>query len=78
MDLKKILNYLSILFGGLLALVGAGFVVMYVWEAIFARIGEPDQSLIFWYLPVLFLGVIGIMLGWTLLVRGLSRLRKNK
>jgi len=74
--LKTLLTYLSILLGGLITFVGASFVVMYFWEAIITRIGDPDQSLIFWYLPILFLGLIGILGGVALLAQGIKRIRK--
>jgi len=76
-DLKKALTYLSVLLGGLITLVGASFVLMYFWEAVFTRIGDPDQSLIFWYLPILFLGLIGVLGGLALLTRGINRLRNR-
>jgi hypothetical protein len=73
--MKKPLTVLSVLFGAVLVLVGAGFVFMYVWEAIVVRSGEPDQSLLFWYLPILFLGIFGAVAGVGLLIRGVGRLR---
>ena len=78
LNLKKILNYLSVLLGGLLTLVGVAFIFMYFWEAIISTIGDPDQSLIFWYLPILFLGFIVMLGGFTLLAQGLKRARKNR
>jgi len=51
---------------------------MYVLEAIVARIGEPDQSLLFWYLPVLFMGTIGLTIGLSISIWGAIYLRKNK
>jgi len=73
--LKAFLTYLSVLLGGLITFVGASFVVMYFWEAIITRIGDPDQSLIFWYLPILFLGLIGVLGGLVLLAQGIQRIR---
>jgi hypothetical protein len=72
---KKIFPYMAIVFGTLIAITGAVFVVMYVLEAIVARTGEPDQSLLFWYLPFLFAGVIGMAIGIGVSVLGFSRLR---
>ncbi len=73
--MKAFLTYLSVLLGGLITFVGASFVVMYFWEAIITRIGDPDQSLIFWYLPILFLGLIGVLGGLVLLAQGIQRIR---
>lgn len=57
----------AIIGGLLLALAGLAFCVMYVVEAGFRRLGEADQSLLFWYLPILFMGLAGITLGTALL-----------
>ena len=53
----------ALILGGVMAGLGAAFVAMYVLEAVVARWGEPDQSLLFWYLPLLFLGVIAGAVG---------------
>ncbi len=55
---------------------GITFIVLYVLEAVIARRGEPDQSLLFWYLPVLFLGLIGMVIGLGVSVWGIIRLRE--
>ena len=47
---------IALLTGGVLStVIGIGFIGLYVWEGILVRIGDPDQSLLFWYLPVLFI-----------------------
>lgn len=66
-----------ILLGGLVTVLGAAFIGMYVWEAIIVRLGEPDQSLLFWYLPILFIGLFLSMGGLVLLIYGIYRNRKN-
>ena len=58
-----------------MTLIGTSFVVLYFWEAIITRIGDPDQSLIFWYLPILFLGLIGVIGGLAFLIQGINRIR---
>lgn len=73
---KKILTYGMLAFGSLVALLGAAFVAMYVREAIIARAGEPDQSLLFWYLPILFLGVIAVLTGLGIGAWGFSLARR--
>lgn len=76
--LNKWLAYLFVLLGGLLAGVGGVFVAMYVWGAIITRLGEADQSLVFWYLPILFLGLILGAGGLKLLLRGIGRIRSMR
>jgi hypothetical protein len=76
MKSKKALPYSALVIGGLVSLTGITCVVMYVLEAIVARVGEADQSLLFWYLPILFMGLIGIIIGVVIGVWGIYRLRK--
>jgi hypothetical protein len=75
-DLKKNLSYGLVVSGGLLTIMGLAFVGMYIVEAIVVRAGEPDQSLLFWYLPILFLGLMGMMIGLGVGAWGVWRLRK--
>ena len=78
MKSSKILPYGAVVLGSVITLAGLVLVGMYVLEAIVARVGEPDQSLLFWYLAILFMGLggkaIGIVMGaWN--VRRLLDLR---
>jgi fatty acid desaturase len=58
-----------------MALGGTACVGMYIAEAIVARVGDPDQSLLFWYLPILFIGLAGLVAGVGLGIWGFGRLR---
>ena len=78
MRLKNLWPCLGITAGIVLILCGAGFVAMYVLEAVVARIGEPDQSLLFWYLPILFMGLIAMGTGVGAIVLAMVRLREEK
>ena len=73
---KKLLSCGALALGTLIFVTGAGFVVAYISEAIIARLGEPDQSLLFWYLPLLFIGIAGVGLGIGAGVLGLVGLRR--
>ena len=64
------------MFGSLVALTGLACVVMYMLEAIVKRLGEGDQSLLFWYLPFLFVGLIGIIVGLGIGIWGANRFKK--
>jgi hypothetical protein len=75
MNSKKVLPYGGLIFGGLIGITGIACVVIYIFEAIIARIGEPDQSLLFWYLPILFLGIFGIFIGLGIGILGAIRLK---
>ena len=78
MNTKKILSWGALAAGSLITLTGIGFAIMYVLEAILKRWGEGDQSLLFWYLPILFIGLIGIIIGLGLGLWGASRLKKSR
>ncbi len=58
-------------------LPGMGLMGLYVSEAILHRMGEPDQSLLFWYLPVLFLGFVLVGLSVGLLMLGMKKYREG-
>jgi len=75
-NMKKRLSWLITISGTGVAFLGIIFVVMYIVEGIVKRIGEPDQSLLFWYLPILFIGVICIITGLSLFVWGF-KLRRS-
>lgn len=75
---KRIIAFSLLLFGGLLTLAGIVLSGMYVFEAIIARIGEGDQSLLFWYLPLLFIGILGIVIGLGLGSWGIIILKKHR
>ncbi len=65
-----------ILFGGLMSATGVMMILGYLWEAIILKIGEADQSCIFWYLPILLLGVIFFRIGLNLFFTGSKYLGK--
>jgi len=66
--MRKILGVI-IAAGSVMALVvGAAAVKWYVWDIMIGQSGEPDRSMLYWGLPILFLGVavLGISLGLAL------------
>ena len=65
------------LLGGLIALLGLVLSAMYVYGAIIERAGEPDQSLLFWYLPFLFAGVFFLAAGLALIAVAWYRSRQR-
>lgn len=75
MTTKRIRPILAITFGILISIIGGLFVAAYILEAIVKRAGEPDQSLLFWYLPFLFMGLIGLIIGIVSSVWGVIRLK---
>jgi hypothetical protein len=75
---KKMMPYVMLVSGGLMAILGIAFVAMYILDAVVARAGEPDQSLLFWYLPILFFGVIAMLIGAGISAWEVSRVRKMR
>ena len=76
MGTQKAWPVVALLFGGGAALIGTGLVAAYFLEAVLARLGEPDQSLLFWYLPILFIGLVGLGIGLAAAAWGIRRLRQ--
>lgn len=64
---RNCLFALLLLLSAALVFAGIGFICMYVREAVIMRSGDPDQSLLFWYLPVLFIGIFSLTGGIALL-----------
>jgi len=71
----RVLPVLALTFGAIASLIGVGLVGSYAWWAVVARWGEPDQSLLFWYVPFLLFGLGGVVYGSTVSAWGLRRLR---
>lgn len=74
---RKIVSVASIVSGVLALLIGLWFVGAYVFGAVIDRIGEPDQSLLFWYLPLLFVGIALAFLGVCGIVFGVMWRRRS-
>ena len=76
MNSKKTWPSIVLISGIVISIVGAILIIGYILEAYVARRGEPDQSLLFWYLPFLFVGFISFVTGLSASVLGFNRLRK--
>lgn len=63
--------------GSLSLLAGLILIGMYVFGAVIEPLGEPDQSLLFWLLPFLLVGVAATVIGVVLLVLGISGIRRK-
>ena len=74
--LKRLWPWAVSSLGIVLILIGGALIGAYVFEAVVARVNEPDQSLLFWYLPILFLGFLGLAAGVSASAWGFRRLKK--
>ena len=63
--IKTVVRMIS---GIMLVLMGLLFISAYVSEAIIVPVENPDQSLVFWYLPLLIVGLftaaLGMLITW--------------
>jgi hypothetical protein len=69
---------LALLFGIASGLTGLLLIALYVMKAIIERAGDPDQSLLFWYLPMVLLGFAALKLGAAFSIWGIVNLRRRK
>jgi len=69
--MERIAGFAAALASVVLLVVGAAAVKWYVWDVAVSQAGQPDRSMLFWGLPVLFIGVIGALasVGMALLAR---------
>jgi hypothetical protein len=72
--MKKILNYLLIINGALLILVGVSLALLYFWLQVTGT-ATPGQSLILTNMPILVLGLVMCSGGGYLLSKGIKKLR---
>lgn len=77
MNAGKKLPIAALCFGVAATLVGLVLTGAYVLEAVIERRGEPDQSLLFWYLPILLIGMVSVVTGLVSSVWGFVRLRRS-
>ncbi len=63
MDSRRAVPIAGIIFGVLALAAGLSLIAIYAVDAVVTRVGEPDQSRVFWYLPLLFVGIMGTATG---------------
>ena len=68
----------AVIFGIIAFIAGLFLILIYIAKALVDRIGQPDQSLLFWYLPFLFIGIAGIKLGLGFFIWGIISLRRKE
>ena len=68
----------AMIFGVIAFITGLMFIILFIVKAIVERIGEADQSLLFWYLPVLIIGIIVAIPGAGFFIWGFKNLRRKE
>lgn len=74
---KKIGVSIALVAGIVIGIIGIGLMGVYVFSAVIANVGKPDQSLLFWYLPILFIGVFGLIVGTSISMLSFLSLKKH-
>jgi hypothetical protein len=74
--MKKFLSFLSIILSIVTALAGLWPIGLYIYQA-FESIGEADKSLLFWGMPILFIGLSILAAGIVFSVISIKSLRSN-
>ena len=62
-----------LLLGIILSLSGGIFIILYLFSAVIENAENPDKSIIFWYLPVLFIVTPSLVAGVLLIVRSQNK-----
>jgi len=73
---RRVWSFVGLVAGSVMALLGMWLVGAYFMSAVLDRVGEPDQSLLFWYLPLLFVGIMAVAAGVTIGILSSMGLRK--
>ena len=73
---RRLWSIVGLVVGAILVLAGLFLVGAYVFSAVIDRLGEPDQSLLFWALPVLFMGIMAAGAGALFVILGYLGLRR--
>ena len=58
--MNRIVGVAASLVAVVLLVIGATAVKWYVWDMAIGQAGEPDRSMLFWGLPILFIGLLSI------------------
>ena len=65
-SLRKVMCIIFMLLSALMFLFGVVLIIMYINSAVIERLGEGDQSLLFWYMPLMLFGIISVIAGTRL------------
>ena len=74
MNKQKLISIFSILSGIILALIGILGIGIYLFSVI-AVLDQPDKSVIFWYLPILFLSIASLGIAVYFIIIGFKSLK---
>lgn len=72
---RRLVAPIMVVAGSLLAVVGLAGVKWYVWDIVISQAGQPDRSMLFWGLAVLFLALGAAGAGGLLVWAGRNLIR---
>jgi len=78
MESRRAWSIVAVVFAVFAVVIGLFMIGGYVFSAVIERAGEPDQSLLFWYLPLLLIGATGVVVGLAAGFLGIQGLRSTK
>lgn len=58
--MRVVLSLLSSVGGVVLLFLGGAATKWYFWDVVIRQAGEPDRSMLFWGLPILFIGMFAL------------------
>jgi hypothetical protein len=78
MRLRRFLAWLSVAAAVACLLIGGAALKWYLWDILIVESGSPDRSMLFWGLPVVFIGLaaVGGGVGLGVLARSLFSARR--
>lgn len=59
-------------------IVGAAALKWYLWDVVVGQAGEPDRSMLFWGLPILFIGIFAGAAGLGLIIIAVHDFRSRR
>ena len=71
------LSLVSLGGGASLLVVGVVAMKWYTWDVVVGLAGEPDRSMLFWGLPILFVGILAVTVGLVLIVVAIRGIRSR-
>jgi hypothetical protein len=78
MSLRRFLAWLSVAAALVCVVIGGTALKWYLWDILIVEAGNPDRSMLFWGLPVVFIGIaaVGGAVGFGVLARSLFSARR--
>ena len=72
------LSLLGAAVGAVLLMVGVAALKWYVWDVVIGQAGESDRSMLFWGLPIVFIGIFAGVAGVGLIISAVHDVRSHR